>query len=66
MTELIKHHNKTEDIALFESEGFFWIGSYDPFLTHQNGEPPYIWISGNYSSIQEGLKILQNMTGDEK
>lgn len=64
MTKLVTYHSKTTDIALFETNGFFWIGSYDPFLTHQNGEPQYLCIEGVYS-LEDGLKVLQNMTGDE-
>jgi hypothetical protein len=65
MTNFVAYHSKTTDIALFQTNGFFWIGSYGPFLTHQNDEPRYVWISGNYSSAEEGLKVLQNMTGNE-
>lgn len=65
MTTLIAHHPKTEEIALFESECVFWIGAYSKFLTHQNGEPLYGWIRGDFPTKEEGLQVLYSLTGNE-
>lgn len=65
MTTLIKYHQKTQDIALFQSDGIFWIGSYSPHMTHQNGEPPYVWIRGDFETEQQGCEVLETLTGDE-
>lgn len=65
MTTLVKHHHKTTDVALFVSDGEYWIGSYSPHMTHQNGEPLYVWIAGEWDTEAEGLDVLAQMTGDE-
>lgn len=65
MTTLIAYHKKTEEIALFESDGVYWIGAYSKFLTHQNGEPPFGWIRGDFKTELEGLTVLESLTGDE-
>lgn len=65
MTEYLAYHKKTQDLAAFESDGLFWIGSYSKFCTHQNGEPPYVWIEGNFCSKEAVLQRLEQMTGDE-
>lgn len=33
----------------------YWIGEYDPYLTHQNGEPLFVWIAGNFSTLKEAI-----------
>jgi hypothetical protein len=65
VTQLISYHKKTQDLALFSSDGQYWIGSYMPTLTHQNSEPPYILIRGFYSSREEGELVLASLKGDE-
>lgn len=65
MTELIAYHHKTCDLALFKSENDFWIGSYDPHLTHQNDQPPYVLIRGYFSSESEGIDCLAQLAGNE-
>lgn len=65
MTNLIAYHKKTEEIALFESNGVYWIGSYTKFSQHQNGEPPFGWIRGDFHNELEGLTVLERLTGDE-
>lgn len=65
MTNLIAYHHLTQDLALFESEGDYWIGSYNPHLAHQNGEPRYSLIDGYYSTADAGLKRLAELRGDE-
>lgn len=65
MTECIAYHPKTQDLALFESDGVFWIGSFNPNLSHQNGEPMYVWIRGDYTNEAEGVQVLNALTGDE-
>ncbi len=59
------YHAKTQDIALFQLDNNFWIGSYSAFCTHQTGEPPYVWIAGNFATEMEGRAYLANMTDDE-
>jgi hypothetical protein len=65
MTTLVQYHKVTTDIAIFETEGKFWIGSYDPYLTHQTAEPAYINLYGNYDELKSAQEVLQNMTGKE-
>jgi hypothetical protein len=65
MTQLIAYHAKTADLALFESNGQYWIGSYFSQASHQNGEPPYVLIEGYFSSEQEGRDRLEQLRGDE-
>lgn len=65
MTTLVEYHQKTEEIALFESDRVFWIGSYSKFMTHQNGEPPFVWIRGDFPTKEEGLQVLYSLKGDE-
>ena len=65
MTEYIAYHKKTKDLVAFETDGVFWIGSYSKFCTHQNSEPPYVWIEGDFDSKEDVLKRLDEMTGDE-
>ena len=37
--------------SYYELTGWrFWIGEYDPHLTHQNGEPLYVWVDGLYDT----------------
>ena len=54
MTNLIAYHHVTADLALFESDGDFWIGSYYPHASHQNGEPPYCLIRGYFKTAEDG------------
>jgi hypothetical protein len=65
MTEIIAYHHKTRDIALLKTGHDYWIGCYDPVLMHQNGEPLYYWIAGNFELEMTGLMHLDAMTGDE-
>ena len=65
MTKLIKYHTNTKDLALFETDNKYWIGSFFPLATHQNGEPAYIMIEGLFNTELEGLQKLQLMTGEE-
>jgi hypothetical protein len=66
MTVLVKYHVKTEQIALFNSDGEYWIGSYNPHLAHQNwDEPMYSFIRGYWYTEDEGLAVLQTLTGKE-
>lgn len=65
MTSLVEYHTKTHDLALFESNGKYWIGCYDSFLTHQNGEPQYYLIDGVFATKEEGLQALHKLTGNE-
>lgn len=64
-TQFIAYHTKTNDLALFNSDGQYWIGSYSPFCTHQNAEPPYILIEGYFTSEHDGLAALHKLTGNE-
>ena len=66
MTNLIAYHHNTADVALFQSDdGLYWIGSYSPFLTHQNGEPPYVLIDGYWEVEDYGLDRLRQLSGNE-
>lgn len=65
MTTLIAYHEKTEELALFESDGTYWIGSFSPNMTHQNGEPLYAWIRGDWTTEIEGRQALTQLTGNE-
>ena len=64
-TKLIQYHPKTAELALFETNNKFWVGSYSPNMSHQNGEPPYYFIRGYYSCKDVGIKVLNQLVGDE-
>jgi hypothetical protein len=57
MSEIIAYHKKTKDYALLKDEFSYWIGEFDPYLVHQNGEPLYVWIA-TADSEEHGLKKL--------
>lgn len=60
MTTLIKHHPFTNEIALFETSGQYWIGEYSPFLSHQNSEPDYLFVK-ECPTLEQGINDLLNM-----
>jgi hypothetical protein len=64
-TQLIEYHPKTRAIALFLTDGEFWIGCYNRFLTHQSGEPPYHLIGGRWTDMATAQAELRKLTGDE-
>lgn len=63
-TKFVAYHEKTNDIALLNSDGKYWIGAYSSRLTHQNGEPLYYFLE-NVDNESAGLQRLKEMTGDE-
>jgi septal ring-binding cell division protein DamX len=66
MTTLIAYHQNTKDVAVFQNDdGLYWIGGYSKFLTHQNGEPPYVLIVGHWEVEQDALDHLRTMSGNE-
>ena len=32
-----------EQALLQDDDGTYWLGYFDPNLTHQNGEPDFVW-----------------------
>jgi|688.fasta_scaffold15859_22 hypothetical protein len=64
MSRFVKYHNETNEVALFESDGKYWIGAYGPFLTHQNGEPMYYYVDGYFDSEEDGLQALETSSKD--
>ena len=64
-TNCVAYHPKTDDVALFESDGQFWVGSYIPGMTHQNGEPSYVLIRGYFDTAEQGIQVLNTLTGNE-
>ena len=59
MTTSIKQfHHLTQDVALLETSGSYWIGSFNPHLTHQNDEPPYVWIAGDFQTLDAAQLAL--------
>ena len=65
MTDIVKHHEKTKDVALLVTGNRYWIGSYDPHLAHQNFEPMFAFVKGYFSTESEGLSALSKCTGNE-
>ncbi len=65
MTRRVVYHHLTTDLALFETNGRFWIGSYFAPATHQNGEPPYVLIDGYFDTEDQGRARLAEMVGSE-
>lgn len=57
MTEILAYHPDSQNLALLCSGAELWIGQYDPSLTHQNGEPMYVFIF-SCSSVDSGLHHL--------
>ena len=43
---------------LQRDDGWFWIGERDFYLTHQTGEPPFIWVDGNYPTMQAAYQAF--------
>ena len=64
-TKLIKCHPNTCELALFESDAKYWVGSYSPHLSHQNSEPPYIFLDGYWNTEKEGVQYLHRLNGTE-
>lgn len=60
MTTLIKHHQSSDELALFETNGEYWIGEYSPFLSHQNSEPDYLFVV-DCKNLEDGINKLLNM-----
>ena len=58
MTTLIQYHKETKNLALFETDGLYWIGSYFPFATHQTAEPDYLKIGFESKDINYMIDIL--------
>ena len=54
-SKIVKYHATDGGIALLFSpdKGEYWIGQYHSYMTHQTPEPPYVWISGNWTSLAE-------------
>lgn len=64
VSQIAVYHPQTCEVALLECGGEFFVGAYNRHLTHQNGEPPYSFVSGYYSSLEEGLEALENTPPD--
>lgn len=65
MTNIVQYHPSTNNLALFESHGQYWVGSWSPHTTHQNGEPQYVFVDGYWAALEEGTAALIQMTGNE-
>lgn len=59
------YHARTTELAIFEDGGIYWIGGFNPNLPHQNGEPPYYWITGDFDNEHAAINKLNAMTGNE-
>ncbi len=60
-SRIVKQHLTDSAIALlFEPDtAEYWIGEYDCNARHGSLEPPYVWVSGNWSSLEEAeLSLL--------
>lgn len=60
-SRIVKHHLTDSAIALLFSPDTaeYWIGEYDPWARYGSLEPPYVWISGNWTSLEEAeLSLL--------
>lgn len=57
-SKIVAFHERTENYAVLQDEsGGFWIGEYNQYLTHQNGEPMYVFMM-EVNSQQHGENIL--------
>lgn len=65
MSTIVKYHEKTNEIALLEHDGAYWIGVYDHFSNLGSLEPPYYWVKGDFASASEGLVALAECTVDD-
>lgn len=65
MTDIVKHHEKTDEVALLVTDGRYWIGAYYEHLTHTNFEPKFLFVKGYFSTEDEGLAQLAECTGNE-
>lgn len=60
-SRIVKQHLTDSAIALlFEPDtAEYWIGEYDCNARHGSLEPPYVWVSGNWTSLEEAeLSLL--------
>jgi hypothetical protein len=59
-SQIVKYHPTDPGIALLfdPDKSEYWIGEYDPFLTHQTSEPSYTWAAGNWTSLEEAELLL--------
>ena len=66
MTKIIAYRGPSNRLALLRSDKtVYWIGVFDPRMTHQNGEPLYYCLDGYYKTEGEGLMALEELRGDE-
>jgi len=64
-TRVVKYYKSNCDIAVLLSKGQYWIGIYSQYLTHQNGEPPYVIYEGYWDTLEEAVIKLDSMSGNE-
>jgi hypothetical protein len=64
MTEFVQYHEHTEKIALFVSDGLYWIGRYDKHSIRHPHQPPYVHFDGVWNTKEEGLMKLSSVPGE--
>lgn len=54
-SQIVKYHPTNDCVALLcdKENSQYWIGEYDPWLTHTTLEPPYTWLSGTWDNLTE-------------
>ena len=63
----IAYHAKTENVALFYDSDYYWIGAFSSHTAQHLGSlsDPYVWVKGNYTTLEEGMAALAECTGNE-
>ena len=62
----VAQHPTDSDLELFiNDEGKYWVGCYDPRMTHQNGEPLSYYIDGFFDTVEEGIAVLFSKTAED-
>lgn len=48
--------------VLFDNiEQNYWVGVYDPYLRHQNGEPMYVFEDGYFQHVDAALAVMYEL-----
>lgn len=54
-----------DDAEKYQDEPY-WIGYFTPSLTHQNGEPLYLYEDGFFETFEEASEIMNKLFIEEQ
>jgi len=64
-TNVVQYHSATSNVALFETDGQFWIGVYMPTIAvtaREVAQVPFYKIGSYFSTVEHGLCALNELT----